>query len=79
MGFLIQLRSEKGGSFGRDGVTNDQCCCHSAPDSIHCLIVEIWVAVSFLPESDGGIRSSGSTVVMRRKSSLFADSPATTF
>ncbi len=55
-----------GDSIGR----SDQCCSHSAPCSIHCRTLSICCGVKLRLESAGGINSSGSSLVIRRKSSL---------
>src|ERR1051326_4363960 len=45
---------------------------HFAPESIHCLMSSICLAVSLWLDRGGGIRSSVSLVVMRRYISLSA-------
>src|ERR1051326_8904609 len=48
---------------------------HFAPESIHCLMSSICLAVSLWWDRGGGIRSSVSLVVMRRYISLSAVLP----
>src|SRR5213593_369844 len=58
-----------GGGRSRTG-TNDQCFSHSAPCSIQCLIKSISLGLRLRLDFGGGIKSSGSVVVIRRNTSL---------
>ncbi len=69
-----QSRFSTAGNTGRIGRTNDQWVSYAPPSSIHCARISIWPAVS--PASGGGgIRTSGSSLEMRRKTSLSAAIP----
>ena len=69
------LRSSPAGTAGRCGATNAQCCLYVAPCAIHFRSVSICSGVSVLPESAGGMRTSGSSLVMRAISSLSSGLP----
>ena len=66
-----------GGRAGRLGGMKAQCFCHSAPCSIQRRIDSFSAPVSKRPMSDGGMTSSGLSVVMRRYASLPPGLPAT--
>src|SRR5207244_11188188 len=67
-----------GAGAGATGGTKDQSseylapCLIQSPNSLSC------VAVSFMPDSAGGIKSSVPAALIRRHASLFVKSPGTT-
>ena len=66
------------GSDGRSGATNAQCSPHFAPSAIQRASVSFCASVKVRFAFGGGMTSSGSSLRIRRISSLWSGSPGLT-